>query len=447
MPYLIISVDSQDYKVIQLATVTRLGRGDHNDIVLNDPEDTSISRFHAYIEKVDESYLLVDRSTNGTQVNNENIKEYTLFHGAVFNIFDYRFTFIDDLAAVSIDQPITLTTEDSKEVEATTIIRKRSGDPSALKSRLLKEGIVIESEKMLTLYKDIQEVARVNVPVIVTGEPGTGKEKVAHFLHTVSNTDGDIIPLNCSSIPEGIFESELFGSVKGAFHNATDKPGKLELANNGTIFLDEIGDMHLSIQPKLLRFIEDMKVTRLGATTTKTINTRIVSATNQDLNAMIKENSFRPDLYQRLACIKLCLPPLRERKEDILPLTEFFLSRISEEHNLKRSSIARSAKNLLEEYHWPGNIRELKNILMNVMIRNQGKTITADTLTSAADEIQSTAPIKSTQTFLSMHEMEKNHIIEALELTGGNKTVAAKLLDISRDTLYKKIQRYNISDI
>jgi Nif-specific regulatory protein len=287
-------------------------------------------------------------------------------------------------------------------------------------------------------------VAEINVPVLITGEPGTGKEKVAQALHIFSNMKGAFVPLNCSSIPEGIFESELFGSVKGAFHNAVDKPGKLELASDGTIFLDEVGDMHLSLQPKLLRFLEDKKLSRLGDTKVKTINVRVIAATNQNLKTMMGERKFREDFYQRLACVRLDIPPLRERKDDILPLTEFFLSKFSREHNLEAGRISDKAKTMLLDYHWPGNVRELGNILLNAIIRRRGKVIEADHLLAASEITPSPEPSPS-GTFLSMQDMEKIHIKEALERTGWNKVDAAKLLGMSRDTIYKKIQKYNIT--
>jgi transcriptional regulator with PAS, ATPase and Fis domain len=449
MPHLIMCKDAKDYKVFRFCDVVKIGRAENNDIVLNELE---ISRHHAHIEQEQGRHILFDRSTNGTFVNNERIQRCPLYHGTVFRILDYLFTFIEDSAAESIEQKVgasqEVLIEDSQAVETLIPVGKESGDESdektVLKNRLLQQGIIVESEKMVALYQDAKAVAGINVPVLILGEPGTGKEHVARALHHFSKASGDFVPLNCSSIPEGIFESELFGSVRGAFHNATDKPGKLELANGGTIFLDEVGDMSLSLQPKLLRFIEDKKITRLGDTKVRKLGVRVVAATNQDLKTMIKEKTFREDFYHRLACIKLKIPALRERKEDIIPLTEFFLATFSTEHNCRIPRISDDAMKMLMEYHWPGNIRELRNVLLSVTVHVRGKTIYPINLLAASEEIQAlaTRPIKSV---VSIDDMEKRHIIDALERADWNKAKACKVLGISRDTLYRKLQKYKIS--
>lgn len=454
MPYLIINKDSMGYRVVKFSNSIRIGRAEDNDIVLNDPNEKVISRHHAYIDQKKGVYTLYDRSSNGTTVENEYIKEYQLSHNVTFQIIDYFFTFIEDSEAESIERKPpnrgdkAYKKDESFDETVTEIIKKPSVElqPTIdLKKRLKKEGIIVESEKMMALYKDIREIAGINVPVLIFGESGSGKEKVAHTLHVFSKAKGDFIALNCSSIPEGIFESELFGSVKGAFHDAEDKPGKLELANNGTVFFDEIGDMNLSLQPKLLRFLEHKMLTRLGDTMIKNINVRVLAATNKDLLNMVKEKMFRHDFYQRLACIKLHIPPLRERKEDILPLAYFFLSKFSKEHNLKVHRISDEAKKMLLGYYWPGNVRELSNILLSASVRCRGNAISPTHLSAASEEIQmsSRQPVK--EEFLSMKDIEKKHIKEALERTNWNKADAAKLLEISRDTLYKKIKKYNIS--
>jgi len=452
MPYLIMCKDSKDYKVFRFCNVVKIGRAGSNDIVLNDLNDLAISRHHAYIEQREGRHILFDQSANGTFVDDERIESCLLSHGTVFRILDYLFTFIEDSAAESIEQKVRdsheISIKDSQAVETLIPIGDKPGDEidekTALKNRMFEQGIIVESEKMLSLYQDVQAVAGINVPVLILGEPGTGKEHVARALHNFSKARGDFIPLNCSSIPEGIFESELFGSVRGAFHNATDKPGKLELANEGTIFLDEIGDMGLSLQPKLLRFIEDKQITRLGDTKIRKLGVRVVAATNQDLKTMMKEKTFRQDFYHRLACIKLKTPPLRERKEEIIPLTEFFLSKFSNEYNWKVPRISDNAMKTLMEYHWPGNIRELRNVLFSVLVRVRGKTIYAHDLAVASEEIQATAT-RPTKSPISMNDMQKRHIIEALERAGWNKAKASKLLGISRDTLYRKLQKYKIT--
>ncbi len=311
------------------------------------------------------------------------------------------------------------------------------------KSLKVKENIVIESEKSIKLYQDIRAIADINVPVLITGESGSGKELIARALHDLSKQEGEFVPLNCSTIPETLFESELFGSVKGAYNNAANKPGKLEVADNGTLFLDEIGDMLFSLQPKLLRFLENNELTRLGETKARKVNARIVAATNQDLKALMKEKAFRPDLYQRLACLKLNACPLRERKEDILPLINFFMKKFSEKYNWRVPHISESALKKLLKYRWPGNVRELKNLVLALSARVRGRVIYPRDLIAVSEEF-SQPDKKSAETFIAMKDMEKRHIQKALELECGKVSGAAKLLKIGRATLYEKIKRYNI---
>ena len=447
MPHLVMSKELRNYKVFRFSGVVRIGRAEENDIVLNEPGDTAVSRHHACVEQRGDEYVLFDRSVNGTFVDNRKIEHCLLTQGTAFQIIDYVFTFVDDSAVKRIDQhrpkgQAEPTRDDSGQGTQTLVIcRSDRDEETPLKRRLFDDGIIVESDTMLSLYQDVQAIAGVNVPVLILGEPGTGKEHVAHALHSFSRAPGKFVPLNCSAIPEGIFESELFGSVKGAFHNASDKPGKLELANRGTIFLDEIGDMSKSLQPKLLRFIEDKEVTRLGDTKARKISVRVVAATNQDLEAMIKGRTFRKDLYYRLACIKLEIPPLRKRKEDIVPLTAFFLSKFAKEHHWKVPGISDRALKMLMEYHWPGNIRELINVLLGVSIQVQGQTIQPSHLSMLSAE---TTGGREPGPFPDIGEVEKGHIIDALEKTGWNKKQAAGLLGISRNTLYRKMKQYNI---
>lgn len=452
MPYLLVSKELRGYQVFRFSTGVSIGRAQNNDIVFDGPEDLAISRHHALVQQEGSVFVLYDRSKNGTFINNDPIDHQVLTHGTTFQITDYSFTFIDDSAARSIE---AAKGKDAKAVEKeqgleTLVIRGVTGavgsrEAAALKRQLAEEGVIIASEAMVNLYRDVRAVAGINVPVLILGEPGCGKEHVAHALHHYSGARGNFIALNCSSIPEGLFESELFGCVKGAFNNAIDKPGKLELAKNGTIFLDEIGDMNPALQPKLLRFMEDMEITRLGDTKVKRVRVRVVAATNQDLHAMMEQGSFREDFYQRLACIKLEIPPLRDRLEEIAPLAEFFVNRFSKEYRCKPARISPSAMKLLQGYPWPGNVRELKNVLLNVLVHVQGKTVYPSHLIAVCPGLGSKGA-KSTEAFPSMQEMEKRHIVEALERSRWNKAEAARLLQISRDTLYNKIRKFGIEE-
>jgi len=314
-----------------------------------------------------------------------------------------------------------------------------------LKSRLaIKDETIICSEKMLKLYEDIRTIAPINVPVFISGEAGSGKEHVAAALHSFSQRKGTYIALNCAAIPEGLFESELFGSKKGAFHEAIDKPGKLELAEGGTLFLDEVADMSPTLQPKLLRFIENGEITRLGETRVKKLDVRVVTATNRDVAGMIQEHTFRDDLFQRLSCFTLKVPPLRERVEDIEPLTRYFLKKFSGEYNWKEPKVSDNGLQVLSQYQWPGNIRQLRNVLLRLAVQSQGKLITDKEILAFSEEFGAMDTAK-VDVFPSLDEVEKNHIKAALDRASGNISDAAGLVGIARSTLYQKMKKYNIS--
>lgn len=318
-------------------------------------------------------------------------------------------------------------------------------EKQGLKNRLATmDETIIHSDAMIRLYEDIRTIAPINVPVLILGEPGTGKELVASALHSFSKRQGGYVTLNCSAIPEGIFESELFGSVKGAFHNAVDKPGKLEMALNGTLFLDEIGDMNLALQPKLLRFLENREITRLGDTRVKKLDVRIVAATNQDLDTMMQEKEFREDFFQRLSCFVLNVPPLRERKEDIEPLIHFFLKRFAHEYSWAVPTMSGPVLKALVKYSWPGNIRELRNTVLRLSVQTRGKNITTDDLARISD-IFGEDTHQRVVSFPSMEEMEKKYICKALDRAGWNISDAAKMVGIARSTFYQKMKKFQIT--
>lgn len=319
------------------------------------------------------------------------------------------------------------------------------GERESLKARLAaKDETIVRSEKMVKLYEDIRTIAPINVPVFISGEAGSGKEHVAAALHSFSQRKGAYIPLNCAAIPEGIFESELFGSRKGAFHEAIDKPGKLELAEGGTLFLDEVADMSPTLQPKLLRFLENGEISRLGDTRVRKLNVRVVTATNRDVEAMIREHTFRDDLFQRLSCFTLKVPPLRERVEDIEPLTRYFLKKFSGEYNWPEPKISDHGLQVLSQYPWPGNIRQLRNVLLRLAVQSQGKLITDKEILALSEEFGA-ADAARVEVFPSLDEIEKNHIKAALDRSGGNISDAAALVGIARSTLYQKMKKYDIS--
>ena len=323
--------------------------------------------------------------------------------------------------------------------------RRLHRERESLKGRLAsRDETIIRSDKMVKLYEDIRTIAPIGVPVFISGEAGSGKELVASALHAFSGRKGAYIPLNCAAIPETLFESELFGSRRGAFHEATDKPGKLELATGGTLFLDEVADMALTLQPKLLRFLENGEVTRLGDTRAKKLDVRVVTATNRDVAALIAANQFRDDLFQRLSCFTLRVPPLRERPEDIEPLTRYFLGRFAREYNWPEPRVADSALQALARFQWPGNVRQLRNVLLRLAVQAQGRLISERDVLAAADGPGGPEPAR-VAIFPTLEEMERQHLRAALERAEGNISDAALLAGIARSTFYQKMKKYDIS--
>jgi len=311
------------------------------------------------------------------------------------------------------------------------------------------ESIVGESEVVQSLRREAQKAAATQFPVLITGESGTGKELFAQGIHHESARRlYPFVRINCSAIPKDLLESELFGYEKGAFTGAhsSGKPGKLELAKHGTVFLDEIGDLPLQMQPKLLRVIEDREFERIGGTSVIHSDFRLIAATNQNLEEMMAERRFRKDLFYRLNVIPLHIPPLRERQEDILPLVRHFLNQAALEAFLPEITLDRDAEEVFQSYQWPGNIRELSNVLERVLSSLEGNTIRVSDLPFylyRSRKIASKLPSVSIREAQS--RAEKEAILHTLMLTRYNKSKAAAMLGIHRTHLYKKIKKYGIT--
>ncbi len=278
--------------------------------------------------------------------------------------------------------------------------------------------------------------------VLISGETGTGKEVVARNIHLLSRrSDKPFVDINCASIPENIFESELFGHEAGAFTDAkTSRKGLLEIADGGTVFLDEVSEMPLSLQAKLLRFLETRTFRRVGGTRDIRVDVRIIAATNRDLGKSVREGLFRDDLYYRLNVMPVNIIPLRERPEDIPLLAEYFLDETVRNLNKRPLSIEREAMDVLISYAWPGNIRELRNIIERAVILCQGHIITKENLLLKQEVKTEYEPL------LTLKDVERLHIHRVLRYTGNNKTKAPKILGISRSTLNEKIKEYNLTD-
>ena len=308
------------------------------------------------------------------------------------------------------------------------------------------EGMVGASPAFVAMV-DVtrRSAAAARVPVLIRGESGTGKERVAQAIHTLSpRADGPWVTLNCSALAEGLIESEMFGHEKGAFTDAKAmKLGLLELADGGTLFLDEVGDLALSLQPKLLRAIETQAFRRVGGQKELKVDVRFVAATNRDLDAMVKAGTFREDLYYRLNVGSIDVPPLRARREDILPLAQHFLEDAGKIMGMHGPRFDRSTHGLLESYAWPGNVRELRNVVERALILSGGAPIEPAQLPKEiAGGAKAAGRIQGDGEVLTLHEVEKRHIRRTLEACKGNKTQAAKFLGITRLTLRTKIAEY-----
>jgi DNA-binding NtrC family response regulator len=303
------------------------------------------------------------------------------------------------------------------------------------------------------LIKVIADTPRTSV--LIEGESGTGKELVANAVHNWSaRADKPLIKLNCAAIPENLLESELFGHEKGAFTDAkTLKKGMFELANGGSIFLDEIVSMKPALQPKLLRVLETQSFRRIGGVSDINIDVRIIAATNRNLEEAVRQGVFREDLYYRLKVMVITLPPLRERVEDILPLASLFIGANNEEFGKDVRNISEEAKLLLLKYPWPGNVRELKNVIERAVILCTGDTLLPEHLPMELRRDDGNGAV-ATPDFegasgdgLSLQEMERRHIIKVLKQNKGNKSKTARILRISRSTLREKMKVYGITDI
>ncbi len=307
-------------------------------------------------------------------------------------------------------------------------------------------NIIGISRVMEQVFNVVRRVADTEATVLITGESGTGKELVARAIHTGSSRrQGPFIPINCAAIPRDLLESELFGHVKGAFTGAIrDKVGKFLAADNGTLFLDEVGDLPLELQPKLLRALQEREIEPVGATGTQRIDVRVIAATNSDLEEGIATGAFRDDLYYRLAIIPLHLPPLRERVEDIPLLIRHFLVK----HGGGGVGLSAEALGVLQRYQWPGNVRELENTIERLLIMRNSDTIEVVDLPDKLRGRQSASGnriIHLPAEGYPLEQLEKEIVIEALERNGWNQTAAARFLRIPRHTLIYRLEKYQIT--
>ncbi len=303
--------------------------------------------------------------------------------------------------------------------------------------------IVAKSEEMREVLHRVSKVAETDSPIMIQGESGTGKELIAKALHSSGRPGTPFIAINCSALPETLLESELFGYMKGSFTGATvNKKGLFEEAHNGTIFIDEIGDMSPLTQVKLLRALDFGEIRRIGSNAIVYVNARIVVATNKDMEELVRTNKFRRDLYYRLNVVSIYIPPLRKRKADILPLAEHFLKKYSQKMNKDVKRISIGARQLLLKYDWPGNVRELENVIERAIVLTQHDTIDEEDLPSNIRSQPYGILRQASLSRWSYKKLESEYILNVIAECSGNYSQAAKRLGIGRNTLWRKLKEY-----
>lgn len=399
------------FKISKNKTV--LGSHPECDIVLR---DDYISGKHCQFEKKGEALVVVDlHSTNGTLMNGQKIQEATVESGGKIKVGETIVT----LVGKSTEEKITPIRED----------------------RFC--GLVGKSEAMQTLFGKIERVAPVDCTVLVQGETGCGKELVARALHDLSSRrKGPYVVLNCGAISPNLIESELFGHEKGAYTGAAGRRlGAFEEANGGTLFLDEIGELPLDLQPKILRALENRTIKKIGSNIEESVNVRVIAATHRNLMDEVKKGKFREDLYYRLYVVPLIIPALRDRTEDIPLLANYFLKQLSSN---TPKTLSPEAIKKLQDYSWPGNVREIKNVLMRSLVFANGSILQgADIELMEIDKSPAEAISVSSG---SLDLIEKEKILQTLKEVGGNKTKAAQVLGIAKSTLFKKLRDYGLMD-
>ena len=317
--------------------------------------------------------------------------------------------------------------------------------------------IIGESPALKKMLARLEAVAETSASVLIEGESGVGKELVAHVLHSHSGrAAGPLVKVNCASIPDELFESEFFGHVKGAFTGAhRDRVGRFELADGGTIFLDEIGEIPMSLQSKLLRVLQESEYERVGDDTTRSVDVRVVAATNRDLELAVEEGTFREDLFYRLSVFPINVPPLRERGDDVIQLASHFLDRAYKEFGHRPLALSSQQIALLKNYDWPGNVRELKNLIERAVILSQGKVLRLDLamadIRPVAEKTSDTANVSEPDTIMTeddIRELEKRNMIKALESTDwrvSGPSGAAEVLGLKPTTLSDRMKKYGIA--
>lgn len=333
----------------------------------------------------------------------------------------------------------------AKALENRRLVVENKALKELLKSRGELKGIIYAARSMEEVLNLVARVAPTAATVLIQGESGTGKERIAQAIHFGSSrASNPMMTINCAAVPETLLEAELFGHEKGAFTGAVlTRKGKLEVADSGTLFIDEIGDMPLSLQPKLLRFLQEGTIERLGAAKTLKLDIRIIAATHRNLRQMVGDGKFREDLFYRLDVINIDIPPLRERREDLVPLAEHFIRIYSEKNSKKVFGLSREAKDALLKYDYPGNVRELENAIEAAVVLSRNEAIAIDDLPLSFRSRQGVPETSESDSLpVRLEAMEKRIILDTLKRAGGNKSQAARELGISEKNIRDRLKKW-----
>jgi DNA-binding NtrC family response regulator len=425
----------------------KIGRGHEADLQLPDP---SVSRLHAKVFRVGRQYFIADlRSRNGTHADGKRITQLALEDGNMFQVGPFRIHFHRPVSGLHAGEEPTAPpgmassigvspeadpVRGRKRTEATTDIGKTAF------------GLIGGSPHVRKLVSTIRRVAASDVPVLIEGETGSGKELVARGIHDASaRRERPFIVVNCGAISPELIESELFGHEKGAFTGATaQRKGAFELANGGTIFLDEIGELPITLQPKLLRSLEQKEVKRVGGNDLLLADVRILAATNRNLREEIARKAFREDLYFRIGAITVSIPPLRDRREDVAPIARHFLSGMGTSVSAPLPILSPSALDVMISHDWPGNVRELRNAVQRAVVMTEGGELTGEDFSFLHQTATQGAEPENPSGLSRWEQAERTNILGELARQMGNKTKAARELGIAKSTLFEKLKKYGI---
>ena len=435
------SILESDYQVREAENGAALQKAfsqEQPDVVLLDvklPDDNGLELLPALKKRWPDTEVII---LTGAPSDNEAVS------WAVEATKRGAFNFLRKSAEFDVEKlmaDVNIAVEHRRQLEEASALRR------ALETMSGTASPVFQSSAMRDVVRTVERIATSDVAVLITGESGTGKEVIADLVHSFSpRSKARIIKINCAALPRELIESELFGSVKGAFTGAhTDREGLFRQAEGGTLFLDEISEMPVDTQSKLLRVLQDQEVRPVGGKTAYKTNCRIVAATNRRPEEAIKDGKLREDLFYRISAISVHLPPLRERREDIMPLANAFLKRFSAQANRVIRGFTPGAVERLTNFDWPGNVRQLQNEVQRAVLLCEGDEVDSTDLSVSKTRVQGEEPQDTNFTLLE--GVERNAIVQMLKETGGNKLETAKRLGIGRQTLYNKIKAYGILEV